>query len=65
MMRENAPSRTDTILEEIRRQLNERRANIDSATDLWQVTVTVKLHGSSSRVRGVVWEEERLCRSRT
>lgn len=48
----------------IARELEARRGYLDAATDLGEVQVTVKLQAGTTWVRGVVWREEKACRSR-
>lgn len=62
--RKGQASRTDVISAELRKQLDMRRSLLDSATDLGEVTITVKLQVGTTWVRGIVWEEERLCQKR-
>lgn len=52
----------DAILAAIRRELEQRRAVLDGASDLGEVTVRVRLQAGTTWVRGVVWEEERVYR---
>ena len=58
-------TRSDILIEEITRQIHERRASIDSATDLGEVTLTIKLAAGSAWVRGFIWQEERVHRTRS
>lgn len=58
-------TRTAAIAAAIRRELEARRALIDSAIDLGEIQITVKLQAGTTWVRGVVWQEERTCRSKT
>lgn len=55
-------SRSAVVLAAITREVEAHRARIDAARDLGEVTVTVKLEAGSDRVRGVVYQEERVCR---
>lgn len=57
------PTRTDAICAAISAQVALRRATLDRADDLGQVTITVKLAAGTAWVRGVVWEEERVMRA--
>lgn len=59
-----ASTRTAAITAAIRKELSERTELIDRAEDLAEVTITVKLQAGTSWVRGVVWQEERVCRQR-
>lgn len=61
----DTPSRTKAIADAMRRELDLRRTQIDAATDLGEVTIVVKLNAGTTWVRGVVWQEERVCRGRT
>lgn len=56
------PTRTDAITAAIAAQLKFRRSMLDASDDLGQVTITVKMAAGTNWVRGVVWEEERVCR---
>jgi hypothetical protein len=53
---------TDAILATLRREIEQRRAVLDAAGDLGEVTLRVRLHAGTSTVKGVVWEEERVYR---
>lgn len=57
-------SRTDAILQEIQKLLTLRRRELDSASDLAEVTLTVKLQAGTTWVRGTQYSEERVVRSR-
>lgn len=57
-------TRTAAITAAIRKELGERTELIDRAEDLAEVTITIKLQAGTSWVRGVVWQEERVCRQR-
>lgn len=52
-------SRSDAVLAAIRRELASRRAYLDAAPDVVEITVTLKLQAGTTWVRGVVWQEER------
>jgi hypothetical protein len=54
----------DAILAAVRRELEQRRAHLDAADDVGEVTVTVKLQAGTTWVRGVAWREERMVRAR-
>lgn len=54
--------RTDIILQVIRKRLEEQRAVIDNATDLGEVTLSVKLNAGTMHVRSVSYSEERVNR---
>jgi hypothetical protein len=51
----------DAVLLAVRREVEQRRALLDAAVDLGEVTIRVKLQAGTSWVRGTVWEEERVC----
>lgn len=53
---------TDAIVATIRRELEQRRALLEAATDLGEVTIRVRLQAGTPWIRGVVWEEERIYR---
>lgn len=55
-------SRTDIILQAIRKRLDEQRAVIDRAPDLGEVTFCVKLNAGTMHVRSVLYSEERVNR---
>lgn len=55
-------TRTQAIAAAITRELDRRRLLIDVATDLGEVTITVRLQAPSAWVRGVEWTEERVYR---
>lgn len=57
-------TRTSAIADAIRQELSARRERLDADDKLGEVTVTVKLQAGTSWVRGVVWQEERVCRVR-
>lgn len=52
----------EVLLEEVKRQITEHRGVLDASQDLAAVKITVQLQAGSSWVRGVKWEEERVCR---
>lgn len=52
----------DALLTAFRREVEQRRTQLDGATDLGEVTVTLRLQAGTSWVRGVVWGEERVYR---
>lgn len=56
-------TRTDIVLEAVQRELEARRSHLDSAGDVGEVTITVKLNAGTTWVRGVVYHEERVYRS--
>lgn len=51
------------ISQALSQELHDRRAHLDASTNLAEVTVTIKLQAGTTWVRGVVWQEERLCRN--
>lgn len=53
----------DAIQKAIVEAIAERRAMIDRADDLGEVTVSIKIQAGTTWIRGVVWTEERLCRN--
>jgi len=55
-------SRTRALAQAIQRELSTRKAHLDAATDLSEVTVTVKLQAGTTWVRGVVWQEQTVLR---
>ena len=55
-------SRTDLLQSTVRRELERRRAHLDAAADLGEVTISVRLTAGSLWVRGVTYQEERVCR---
>lgn len=55
-------SRTDIILLAVRKRLEEQRAVIDSALDLGEVTLTVRLNAGTLHVRSIGYSEERVNR---
>ena len=52
----------DAILAAIRREIEVRRALLDGATDLAEVTIQVKLQTGTSLIRGLTWTDERAFR---
>lgn len=54
----------DAILQAVKREVDQRRQHLDGSDDVGEVTVTVKLQAGTTWVRGVIWQEERLCRTR-
>jgi hypothetical protein len=52
----------DALLSAVRREIEQRRALLDAASDLGEVTVRVRLQAGTAWVKGVVWEEERVYR---
>ena len=58
-----AHSRALAIWDAVRREIEARRAHLDAAADLGAVTIEVKLTAGTAVVRGVVWQEERVCRA--
>lgn len=58
-----AIGRAAVIMNELRLQLDQRRASLDQANDLGEITITIKLQAGTDWVRGVVWQEERVRRS--
>ena len=63
-VREREQTRTEMLLAEVTREIASRRLAIDAAQDLGEVTISVKLVAGLTRVRGVVWQEERVARIR-
>ena len=61
MLREETRSRSEILLAEVTRQIAERRAHLDAATDLGEISIIVKMNAGTTRVRGVIWHEERVC----
>ena len=61
---ETPQPRSVAILAAIREQVELRRLLLDHADDLGAITVTIKLQAGTAWVRGVIWEEERVCRTR-
>jgi len=55
-------TRAGVLLAAVQHEIESRRASIDRAEDLAEVTVTLRLQAGTSWLRGVVWREERLCR---
>ena len=54
----NGHGRASAVLDELRRQVEQRRASLDHADDLGEITITIKLQAGTCSVRGVVWSEE-------
>lgn len=52
----------EAVLAAVRREVEQRRGVLDAATDLGEVTITVRLQAGTSWVRGVSWQEERVYR---
>lgn len=59
-----AVTRSEAISAAVRAQLAERAALLDKAEDLGEITITVKIQAGTTWIRGVVWQEERVCRQR-
>jgi hypothetical protein len=59
---------TQAIYDAITREIMRRRPMLDDSPDLGQVQITIKLNAGTQRaadvVRGIVWQEERVCRTR-
>lgn len=55
-------SRTDVLMAAIRHEIESRRQHLDSADDIGSVCLEVKLAAGTTFVRGVVYQEERVCR---
>lgn len=51
-------------MQAVSRELRQRQAVLDAAGDLAEVTITVKLQAGTTWVRGTVFQEERVYRSR-
>jgi hypothetical protein len=54
----------DAIKQAMTRELDLRRAAIDGASDIGEVTITVKLSAGTAWIRGVRYQEERVFASR-
>lgn len=52
----------DAILAAVRREIEQRRAMIDAAGDLGEVSVRIRLQAGTVAIRSVLWEEERIYR---
>lgn len=52
----------DAILAAVRRELESRRAHLDAANDVGEVTFTVRINAGTATVKGVVYQEERFYR---
>ena len=61
---ESRADRSQTILTALRKELEQRKGYLNEATDIVEVTLTVKLQAGTSWVRGIVWQEERRPASR-
>lgn len=55
-------TRTQAILDEVRKALGERQAMFDAASNLAEVVLIVKLVPGTTTVRGVVVHDERTFR---
>lgn len=55
-------TRAQAVLEAVRRELAERRAHLDAADNITEVTITVKLQPGTTTVRGTVYHDERTVR---
>lgn len=49
------------VLQALRREIEQRASHLDGATDIGEITVTVKLQAGTTRVRSVTYQEERIC----
>lgn len=57
-------SRSEVIVQALAREVRQRAASIDGSDDVAEVTVTVKLQAGTTWVRGTVYQEQRVVRSR-
>ena len=55
-------TRSDVLIDEITKQIHERRASIDAAQDLGEVTFCVKLIAGSAYIRALEYSEHRVYR---
>lgn len=56
-------TRSSAILNALREEILSRRGSLDDATNLTEVTITVKLVAGLARVRGVSYSEERVAKT--
>jgi hypothetical protein len=55
-------TRTASILDAVRRQLDQRRGMLDAAEDLGEIQITVRLQAGTTLIRSVNVSEERIVR---
>lgn len=60
----STPTRSSIVLAALQKEIAERRSHLDTATDIAEVTVTVKLQAGTTWVRGTHYCEERVMRAR-
>lgn len=58
------PTRSSVILQALTREVRLRQPSIDTATDLAEITITVKLQAGTGWVRGTKYQEERVMQQR-
>ena len=59
-----APTRSGQVLTAIQRMIAERRASIDAAADIAEITIRVRVQPGATYVRGTQYSEERVMRIR-
>lgn len=57
-------TRAEVIVQALAREVRQRATSIDASPDVAEVTVTVKLQAGTTWVRGTVYQEQRVMRSR-